>query len=448
MKRSELIKALEELNTPKGLICLGGIPNDCFCVKRISHVDKPDTWEVYYSERGKKYDSVLFDCEEDAYDHLFDIVKGIKQRNPRLFDAPKDHKEKLTYIFVHGLSGWGSYDETYRRMPYWGMRGGDLMEYLREQGYSCYAASVAPTGSAWDRACELYAQIAGTRVDYGLAHSSKYGHDQFGRDFTGDALIPEWDENTKLVLLGHSFGGVTARLFAELMANGDQTEKETGIADLSPLFSGGMGDRIHSIVTLAAPTNGTTAYDMFRDPAFKADNVRVPWWSKPMSSMMSRGTRSDADGRDERDTAGYDMHIDRALVINSHIRTMPEVYYFAVPCSFTIKQKDGTHRPKKGMEPLFVMRSCQIGAYTGATNGGTVIGEEWMENDGLVNTVSSMAPMGAPSKPLERGRIEPGIWNVLPTFDGDHMALQGGLTKKHDIKGFYTDLLGMINSLA
>ena len=36
----------------------------------------------------------------------------------------------------------------------------------------------------------------------------------------------------------------------------------------------------------------------------------------------------------------------------------------------------------------------------------------------------------------------------LPTFDGDHMDLQGGLTKKHDIKGFYTDLLGMIDSLA
>ena len=30
----------------------------------------------------------------------------------------------LKYIFVHGLSGWGSYDEAYRWMPYWGMLGG------------------------------------------------------------------------------------------------------------------------------------------------------------------------------------------------------------------------------------------------------------------------------------------------------------------------------------
>ena len=42
--------------------------------------------------------------------------------------------QRLTFVFVHGLSGWGSYDDAYRRMPYWGMRGGDLMAYLREQG--------------------------------------------------------------------------------------------------------------------------------------------------------------------------------------------------------------------------------------------------------------------------------------------------------------------------
>ena len=33
----------------------------------------------------------------------------------------------LQYIFVHGLCGWGSYDPAYKRMPYWGMRGGDLL---------------------------------------------------------------------------------------------------------------------------------------------------------------------------------------------------------------------------------------------------------------------------------------------------------------------------------
>ena len=109
----------------------------------------------------------------------------------------------LKFVFVHGLSGWGSYDKTYSYMPYWGMRAGDLIEYLRQKGYDCNAASVAPTGSAWDRACELYAQLYGKRVDYGRAHSGKYGHERFGRDFSS---CPLGDESSSMVLLGHSFG--------------------------------------------------------------------------------------------------------------------------------------------------------------------------------------------------------------------------------------------------
>ena len=32
--------------------------------------------------------------------------------------------KKMTFIFVHGFQGWGSYDKRYKKMPYWGMRGG------------------------------------------------------------------------------------------------------------------------------------------------------------------------------------------------------------------------------------------------------------------------------------------------------------------------------------
>lgn len=125
-------------------------------------------------------------------------------------------------------------------MPYWGMRGGDLIAWLRGKGYQAFAASVAPVGSLWDRACELYAQLAGNRVDYGAAHSREYRHERYGRDFTGRPLIPSFDANTKLVLIGHSFGGATANLFAELMANGDAREREaTDAAELSPCSSEG-----------------------------------------------------------------------------------------------------------------------------------------------------------------------------------------------------------------
>ncbi len=354
----------------------------------------------------------------------------------------------LRYIFVHGLSGWGSYDPAYQRMPYWGMRGGDLIPFLREKGYDSYAASVAPAGSAWDRACELYAQLSGTRVDYGKAHSRKYGHKRFGRDYSACPLIGTWDAGTRLVLLGHSFGGATVRLFSELMANGDAEEKEeTAAEELSPLFAGGQADRIHSLVTLASPMNGTTAYDLFSDPEFDADAVRVPVWSRGMAKLMSMGTKPRKDGRDERDYADYDMHIDNAMAMNRRISTLEHVYYFAVPCSLTERQADGTHRPVRGMEPMFVMRACQIGAYRGKTAAGTEIDETWRENDGLVNTVSAAVPAGAPAVPLDKANPLPGRWNVFPAVHGDHMYLQGGLMHRHDIRPFYLELLGMIAAL-
>ncbi len=125
----------------------------------------------------------------------------------------------------------------------------------------------------------------------------------------------------------------------------------------------------------------------------------------------------------------------------------PSVYYFSVPCSYTVQQENGTHLPKRNMEPFFVMRSCQIGAYSGRTRGGWEIDDSWRENDGLVNTVSAAFPIGSPAKAYDQNRIEPGIWNVFPPYNGDHMALQGGLLHKHDIRGFYLKLLGMISRL-
>ena len=352
---------------------------------------------------------------------------------------------ELKYIFVHGLSGWGSYDKSYNTMPYWGMRGGDLMAWLRNQGFDCYAASVSPTGSAWDRACELYAQLTGTRVDYGAVHSQRCRHDRFGKDYSMCPLISSWDADTRIVLLGHSFGGTTVRLLSELLAHGAEEEREA--ADVSPLFCGGMEEHIHSIVTLASPMNGTTAYDLFLDPSFDPRAVKVPVWSKVLAAMMAKGTSPKMDGRSETDHADYDMQIDHAFKLNETISTLPSVYYFSVPCCATQCQADGRHVPKKGIEPLFVMRSCQIGAYKGKTAGGLIIDESWRKNDGLVNTVSSMSPSGAPFRPLDRDDIQPGIWNVFPEIDGDHMWLQGGLIHKHDIRDFYMELLKLIEQV-
>ena len=354
--------------------------------------------------------------------------------------------EKMTFVFVHGFQGWGSYDKRYKKMPYWGMRGGDLIAWLNGKGYHAYAASVSPIGSAWDRACELYAQLAGTRVDYGVAHSKEYGHGRYGEDYTGRALIPCFDADTKLVLIGHSFGGATVNLFTELMANGDAGERAAADQDtLSPLFAGGMGERIRSVVALAAGQNGNASYEIPDDYQLEGDDARIPWWSRLLSRRVTNAKRKGADDdRDARDCAEYDMHIDAAHLLNQRISVLPHVLYLSVPCSFTKKNQAGFFEPEKGMEAVFIMRSMQMGRYLGKTKGGVILDESWWENDGRVNTISETAPFGAPQTPLDRNHLRVGMWNVYPSHHGDHMSLQGGLLKKHDIRGFYEEMLEMI----
>ena len=99
------------------------------------------------------------------------------------------------------------------------------------------------------------------------------------------------------------------------------------------------------------------------------------------------------------------------------------------------------------MESIYSGSSEEIGKYTGVTKGGFVIDETWMENDGLVNTVSALAPSSAPNAQYEAGTVQKGIWYTMPIIYGDHMCLQGGMTKINDIKNFYTEHLSMINSL-
>lgn len=325
------------------------------------------------------------------------------------------------YVYCHGLSGWGSYDIQNNIMPYWGMFGGDMIKNLNALGYKCHAASVAPSGSAWDRACELYAQIAGTRVDYGKAHSEKFGHERFGKDFSKKPLIDSWSSEDKINLLGHSFGGVTVRLMAELMANGSEEEMAaTDKGDISPLFTGGKADWIYSITTLAAPTNGTTAYG-FGDPEKLADH----------------------------DTAAYDMHIDVALAINERISTQDCTYYFAIPCSATKQNPDGSWSFDEDINVEFPVRSTgeRMMNLTGTTPKGFVVDESWLESDGMVNTISAGAPFNAPSAPLDRENIEPGIWYVRETYRGDHMAFCGDLFKPHNIRPFFADWMNMINEI-
>ena len=110
------------------------------------------------------------------------------------------------FVFVHGLMGWGARSDLDPIVPYWGMTTGNLMKYLNKKGFESYAAQVGPLSGAWDRACELYAQLTGTRVDYGIVHSGEKDHDRYGITYD-EPLFYGWSADKKINLIGHSFGG-------------------------------------------------------------------------------------------------------------------------------------------------------------------------------------------------------------------------------------------------
>lgn len=351
-----------------------------------------------------------------------------------------------TYVYVHGLGGWGEYDIVNYIVPYWGTMGGDLMKYLNSRGFDCAAASVSPIESCWDRACELYAQLTGTRTDYGKYHSEHNNHKRYGEDYTGRALIENFSAENKINLLGHSFGGATVLQFLDLMADGSAEERAvTPENELSPLFTGGKADWIYSVTTLAAPMNGSSAYYIKNEIL---NDKNATFEERLVANLVGMLTNPIPDGRNELDCAGYDMEVDRAMSLCDTWETQDNVYYFSFACDVTQPDENGNRIfDKNDLEYLFSGSAGRMVSWTGTTPSGYVIGKEWQANDGLVNTISAIAPYNAPKIDFSADSVNPGIWNVMPIYRGDHMSLQGGLLHTNNVRLIYAEHMSMVNAL-
>lgn len=389
---------------------------------------------------------------------------------------PVDHDSDKTndpFVFVHGFFGWGQYERGNDVLAYWGMFTGNLMQKLCNSGFTAVAANIDTVGSAWDRACELYAQLTGTRVDYGKAHSAKFGHPRYGEDYTGRALLPVWNSEHKIHLIGHSFGGTTAGLFASILCYGAQDEIDaTTDGTLSDFFRGGRTDWIRSITGLAAAYNGTSLA-MNHQAMADLERERVAWFAERFPQapallrrghdVLTRGAfgvlKKMTSGKVAKpDTGLYDMDPDQSVLLNRSIRMLPNVYYFSVPHDATNPSADGTHRvPDHAVcDPFFWPFSHVTGRTMTVTPGGLPLGEPWQHNDGIVNTESETAPFDKPSDrvPLppsvalaEQG-FTTGVYHIFPTYPGAHMALLGNVFRPTDRGLAYLyDLMRMINAL-
>ena len=371
-------------------------------------------------------------------------------------------------VFVHGLMGWGQRDKINRIMPYWGMTTGSLTDYLSSQGYETYAASVGPISSAWDRACELYAQLVGARTDYGVKHSQDFGHDRYGIDYE-QPLFDGWGTERAVNLVGHSFGGATTRLFLDILANGRPEEvaaaKAAGV-EPSPFFLGGKGSWVHSLTAIAAPHNGTTFIETCGDFTMVAAELATSI-SKALGLSVFKGVydfqldqfgiRKDdgetfsqalervlhSDFLSHNDNVFRDLTIDRALELNDDIEIQPNVYYFSYAGDKTRQSSaTGERTSAVDMTPLFVPfanRMCSY--YDQTTAGGFRIDKTWAPNDGLVNTVSALYPTDSAGRCLTKSgqtgyiqqdgysnvSYQPGVWNVMPVRHYDHGNFIAGM---------------------
>ena len=382
------------------------------------------------------------------------------------------------YVFVHGMGGWGHH---YEEMPYWGGWAdseGDVLEMYNSNGIEAYAASVGPFNSAWDRACELYAQLMGTVVDYGAAHSAQHNHDRYGRDFTSKAIMGQaWDCTNPINLVGHSFGGPTVRLFASLMAYGDEAEVAATGEETSPLFVGGNEKCINALITFSGVHNGSPIANLIYDNSaimsvigFFANVLGVAFGKSIMMyddvqlghfGITAKENQEKAVFSWERirnfattkDICGYDMTLRGAQELNSRIKLSPYTYYYSYSTISTEETAVGTQLPISSNFALFYMTSIYIGTLEGKTIDGIYMDKNWAINDGIVPLASALYPSDCAdtAKSYEETvaageEIECGRWYYMtPSVGFDHFDYCGTIDYPTSFEDFYFTLAETVN---
>lgn len=368
-------------------------------------------------------------------------------------------------VFVHGLGGFVRLDG----LNYWGGLN-DIQGDLANHGYANYAGAIGPFSSNWDRACELYARIKGGTVDYGLAHSRKFGHARYGRTFPG--LYPQWGELNKVHLITHSMGGQTGRQLLQLLARGSAEEQAvTPAGQLSPLFAGWHASWVKSIFTISTPHNGSSAiYDVQPvlpflkefiiflaavqgDSEFLGYDFMLDQWGlqrQPGESWSAYINRLENSAlATTTDNAAWDLNPDGASQLNAVVTAQAGIDYFSVGTRQTFRDLFTGHQlPDLGMNPILVPFSTFIGEYTQNSAGHVSIDRSWWPNDGIANTNAMAGPTVNSTDVIVpySGAPTAGQWNYLNVMDDyGHLDIIGwGL---QNVIPWYRQIAALLASL-
>ncbi|XWS63700.1 hypothetical protein CRYUN_Cryun06bG0124100 [Craigia yunnanensis] len=308
--------------------------------------------------------------------------------------------------------------------------------------------------SIYDRARELFYYLKGGRVDYGEEHSKACGHSQFGRIYE-QGHYQEWNEDHPIHFVGHSAGAQVVRVLQQMLADkafeGYENTSEDWVLSLTSLsgaFNGttriyldGMqpedGRTMKPICLLQLCRLGVIIYDWLDIPWLKAyysfgfEHFNMSWkkvglWGLVECLLGNAGPIATGDW------ILPDLTIQGSIKLNCHLQTFPNTLYFSYATKCTRKIL-GVTVPSGiiGIHPLLFMRVLQMSQWRHPPDVSPPCkgyrDEDWQDNDGAMNTISSTHPR----LPIEHPScfvvndydclpLQPGIW-YYKIVEADHI---------------------------
>jgi len=166
-------------------------------------------------------DDEVYPTEVDQYNGVYGAEPVVD--NSMLIESPSTSKEILlnyegedrdTFVLVPGFSLFNTLE-----IPLPGGKSVVINDYwsdVKDIVEDPFISSPSPLGSIHDRAVELYYQIKGGQVDYGLQHSHQFCHNQLGTTYEG--FMPLWNPDNPIVLIGKGYGATTALYLQHLLS--------------------------------------------------------------------------------------------------------------------------------------------------------------------------------------------------------------------------------------
>ncbi len=366
-------------------------------------------------------------------------------------------------VFIHGFMGWGP--EEMGDYSYWGGENNYIKE-LESDGFIVFEVSVGPISSNYDRAVEVFYQLKGGQVDYGVVHSEKNNiiRSPVKKNYVG--LYPEWSEKNPIHIFGHSMGGQTARMLNYLLIQ--EVYQKNGIREESDLLGNSYSGWIKSISTISTPHDGTTLTHiitstipyiqyfaglagLFGNSYFDFDLEQFGIKKQKNETWLSFITGlKDNSIIDTRNFSTYDLSLVGAKDFNSYVQASPDVYYFSFITSSTKRDKKTTfHVPLDNTPLLNKARAKLIGSRPGYWDDGSQTDSLWYENDGVVNSISMFGPTSGVNGPDPIIEYDPkdilitgqwywekidrmDHWSVIGHFGSEEKKMRGfRIIKKH-----------------